>query len=375
VYGYRVLYRVLCSGFHAQCHHRVYLDEPRRIPIQGVYHLSGDTLVSDLADFLQSHEKTAFIVYRDFRCEEGTRSSLLGYGTGRRTAKYFRELISIVSEELHSILQQRSKFAPNEEAYKIDSYESSSYRTSAALSNATSEYSHRFLYNHRLEISAEAATAPEGSAINALSSYILDNPDSMYKKCDDLFTQGLVSHDTLPWLFRPNGIVVSSQGPLPIAYILRCFPAERSQLKLQCWNWGYDGHKLRRKDTTLIVNPPAFGEGRIDALAVYPVEYATTETRNRLLDNGTKFWRLRQQALVSYEGPDYKGERIYVSEWEILPYNCAGLLTENSHPIHDSWSTTRYIPSFTAIRKLSNFQPNLKYHMINGQMQSLTQPR
>ncbi|KAI0972612.1 hypothetical protein F4678DRAFT_460182 [Xylaria arbuscula] len=310
--GYCILYRVVCSDRREHCHLRIYLDEPRRVSKQG-FHLIGNTLVPDLDDYLHSRKEVSFIVYRDYFCKQGTRSSMSGSSTDNPGTKY-GELFSIMSEDLHATIQRRSKFAPNKDAYKLDRFDYGDQDLSPALSMAFSEYSHRFLYHHRAELSAEAETTTKGSLIRALVSYMAENPSNMYNKCDHLFSKGLVSHDTLPWLFHPNDVLVASAGPLEIAYVLRRFPKEGPRLDLDCWNWGYDGHWLRRTDTRVSVDVPTYSTIRINELAVYPLRFATEETKGRLLNNGQKFWNLRHQSFVSYEGPDFKGERIFPSD-------------------------------------------------------------
>ncbi|KAI0908788.1 hypothetical protein F4823DRAFT_597286 [Ustulina deusta] len=341
--GYCILYRVNCSIRHECCHLSVYLDEPRRVAIRGV-HLIGNTRLPDLDEFLQGRKEVAFIIYRDYFCEQDTRSSLYGSWTDRPGTKRYREFFSIVSEDLHAIIQRRSKFAPDRDAYRTGRFEAGAETLSPALSSARSEYSHRFLYHHRAELSLEAATATEGSAIRALYSYMMENPSNMYSKCDHLFSQGLVSDDTLSWLFHPNDVLVASEGPLEIAYVLRGFPEERSRLELNCWNWGYDGHSLRRMDTSVSVDVPTYGTVRINKLAIYPLRFATEETKKRLFDNGKQFWNLRHQSLVSY---DYKGERIYPSDsrymldyqiyYKFHPESGAFAFSERSRIAYDKW--------------------------------------
>ena len=334
---YLILYRVVCSDHKARCHRRIYQDEPRRVPINNGrgHHLRGNKPIPDLDDFLQSFPKTAFIVYRDCFCEKGTRSSFLGANSSNPVHKFFREIVSMVSEELHSILQESSMFAPNNEAYKMDGYEPDHVEASPALSASPSEYSHRFLYHHRQVLDTKSARAPDGSPIKALVSYMQSHPDPMYQKCDDLFSRGMVTQDTLPWLFFPNEVVVSSEGPLHIAYVVRRVPMEGATLRLVCWNWGYDGHWLHRKDNTLPVQIPSYGEVRIDSLAVYPQRFAAKAVTEGILENGKKFWSLNRQVLASYEGLDYQGERTYVSN---TPRSWTGnmLTLEFSPVIHAS---------------------------------------
>ncbi|KAK3370368.1 hypothetical protein B0H63DRAFT_315213 [Podospora didyma] len=278
--------------------------------MSGVYHLQGSELIPDLDDFLGDLPSMAFIVYRDYFCEEGTRSSFVG-SSSRPGTKFFRQMISIVSETLQSILQRNSMFAPDHNAYKLDQYESGEYQSSATLSTVPWEYSPRFLYHHRTALNAEAAVAIDGSPIKTLLSYINSHPDDMYRRCDDLFTRGMVTQDTLPWLFYPNEILISWQGSVEVAYVLRRVPMEGSTLRLLCWSWGYDGYSLRRKDTTLTVDMRSYGETKITKLPVYPLRFATPEVVKRVLDNRKKSWTLRRQSLVSYEGKDFLGERIY----------------------------------------------------------------
>jgi len=136
----------------------------------------------------------------------------------------------------------------------------------------------------------------------------------MFAKCDDLFLQERVSSETLPWLFRPNEVIVSQEGPHEIAYVLRSVPkgGESDSVELECWNWAYDGVSLRRKDRILSLSAPAYGTVPISELAIYPLRFASPQTKQRLFDRGQRFWELRNQTHVSYEGPDYNGERVYV---------------------------------------------------------------
>ncbi|KAM7203902.1 hypothetical protein V8F33_001873 [Rhypophila sp. PSN 637] len=313
--GYRVLYRVACSDKQVLCHRRIYQDKPRRVTINGEYHLCGAKLIPDLDDFLASSPATAFIVYRDVLCEKGSRSTFLGANSSKPASKSFREIISVVSEDLHETLQRNSLFAPDHAAYKDgpNALEEDAFN-STALSNSPWEYSHQFLYHHREILSDANERDPQGGPVTALLSYLRSCPDPMYAKCDALFSRGAVTKDTLPWLFRPNEVVVSKEGPLQMAYVLKHFPSEDSTLRLFCWNWGYDGHWLHRKPATLFVEIPSFGEMSITALAAYPLRFAQQEVGERILTNGKRFWDLRRQGLIAYEGPDYQGERDYPSD-------------------------------------------------------------
>ncbi|KAK7999075.1 P-loop containing nucleoside triphosphate hydrolase protein [Apiospora marii] len=295
-YRHCVLHRVICSEHSPLCHERLYQDEPHKITHDVTLHLAGDSSVADLDEFVSSRGgNVSFIIIRDFHCKATIRSSLDRHVVQRGT-KYDKELVSIVSEDLHATIQGLSKFEPDE--YFDDEL-------------SLSEYSLQFLYHHRHELVSEAEKSVSISSLKDLTSYVLSNPDVMYSKCDNLFSQGLVSHDTLGWLFQPNEILVLSEGPRVIASVLKNFRRKDSQLHFSCWNWGYDGHHLQRNDQSIEMNIPVSGVIRIDTLDVYPLKYATEETVQRLRNNGDKFWGFSQPKCVSYEGLDYLGDRMF----------------------------------------------------------------
>ncbi|KAM7217128.1 Fidgetin-like protein 1 [Rhypophila decipiens] len=331
---YCILYRVSCSGRPHQCDRKTYQDEPQRVPISipdghrssfMEDHLAGKQPVKDLRAFLSTAPKTAFIVYRDFQCQAGPASptSVLGINSSLNKSTVFRERISVVSEDLQGILQKTSLFAPDRAAYKMPipwqhqnghsmpmGHTDPSYPWSAA----PSEYTHRFLFLHRQVLRDQAASCTEESRgpLEALLSYLDTNPHPMYAKCDAFFARGVVTHDTLEWLFCPNEVLVSTEDSVRTGCVLRCFPdTDGARLGLLCWSWGYDGHRLRRKDRNLSVQIPSFGETRIDQLAVYPLRFAPQEIKDKILANGRKFWQHRKQMQIAYQGPDYQRERTY----------------------------------------------------------------
>jgi hypothetical protein len=152
----------------------------------------------------------------------------------------------------------------------------------------------------------------------------------MYATCDALFSQGLVTPDTVPWLFQPNEVVLAKEGTLDIACMLRRVPASRTpnSINLDCWHWGYDGIALRRKDKEVALTTPTTHDPfPITSLAAYPLRYAPDEITQRLLARGRRFWELRHQTHVSYEGPDYKGDRVYVRPFYLaMPMSLAAAL-------------------------------------------------
>ncbi|KAM7183876.1 Fidgetin-like protein 1 [Rhypophila sp. PSN 637] len=325
---YCILYRVSCPE-RTQCDGKTYQDEP--LPVQMCIdgerrrsrfkedHLAGKQPVKDVRAFLSTAPKTAFIVYRDFKCRaaSGPASpmSVLGINStcSQNTSNVFREIISIVSEDLQSLLQKTSLFAPDRAAYnKMPRQHHED--TSGPCSPTPSDYTHRFLFLHRQVLRDRAASCTDESRgpLEALLSYLDSNPNRMFAKCDALFARGVVTHDTLEWLYCPNEVLVSTEDSVQTGCVLRCFPnTDGARLGLLSWSWGYDGHRLRRKDRNLSVQIPSFGETRINQLAVYPLRFAPQGVKDKILANGRKFWQHRKQMQIAYQGPDYQRERTY----------------------------------------------------------------
>ncbi|KAK4154223.1 Fidgetin-like protein 1 [Chaetomidium leptoderma] len=311
-----VLYRVACSSRNHKCDDRIYEGAPSNKLIDKALHLAHSAPVSDLGIFIANRGPTAFVVYREVYCGSSVevRSSLPL--SNLCAAQQVQETVSAVSGELHATLQRLSKFAPDRGAYnRGHDYRHMHPRTSPLnrLSNSPSEYSPYFFYHHREVIKQAATVGLGGESLNALWSYLQRHPDPMYARCDELFAQGQVSADTLPWLFQPNKMVVCKEGPLEVAYVLRDVPkgGTSNAVELDCWYWAYDGNALQRKDKKVKLTAPTYDSIPIRQLSAYPLQYANDETRQRLFERGGRFWELRNTPHVSYEGPDYQGERVY----------------------------------------------------------------
>jgi hypothetical protein len=311
---YVVLYRVFCSTGNHKCNARVYDGEPCNVLVDGEMHLKRGTQVLNLSTFLRDRPTPAFIVYRELHCD----NNFVGRFDSSDT-QHPREVISVNSGVLQATLQRISQFAPNYDAYN-GMYHGRAAGASPAtlLAHSPSDYSPYFFYHHRdalREVAADDACSPD---LEALWSYLEAHPDPMSAKCDEMLDQGRVSAETLPWLFRPNEAVVRTTGPLKTGLMLRSAPTVLSpnSLELDCWNWGYDGASLQRTDKSVTLTAPTYDTIPINELSVYPLRYADEATKQRLRERGARFWELRNQTHVSYEGPDYLGERVYVGSFK-----------------------------------------------------------
>ncbi len=338
---YVMLYRAVCSSGHRKCNDRIYQDKPHVAVVDGEAHLAGGRPVFDLGLLLAPrNDPTAFIVYRESYCAaDGAEKDPARPSTIPPGAEPVRDIIFIVSEQLQGAFQRLSRFAPDDGAYGRPQRDNgcSPRPRPPQLSASPAEYSRYFFYHHRDAIHQAVTTDPCGGDVKSLLTHLLDSPDPMYAKCGILFGQGLVTPETLPWLFQPNEVVVCNSGLGEVAYVLRDCPvlvggAGSDSVELACWNWGYDGRSLRRKEETVAVTAPRGNPVPITQLSAYPLRYADERTRLRLFERGSRFWALRNPAHVSYEGPDYNGERIYVGSHFLIsvPSTSRFVLTERA---------------------------------------------
>jgi hypothetical protein len=135
----------------------------------------------------------------------------------------------------------------------------------------------------------------------------------MFAEMDALTAQGLVPSQNIPMLFCPNQMVICTSGATPQAYVLRAWPLGTSSPSLECWGWGYDSHWLHRRGVRLTVNKPFGSVVKIAELGVFPARFASLEVVQQLKARGEKFWSLRYQSFVAYEGWDLKADQFYVS--------------------------------------------------------------
>ncbi|KAK4245454.1 Fidgetin-like protein 1 [Corynascus novoguineensis] len=282
--GYVVLYRVRCLARYHRCDGRLYTKLPGSTTLGDNHpHLARGDHISSISVI-----STAFSVVRTVTCDQtgvadSSESQVQGYQPSPQTPIPFRRARPLppVTRPTHF--------------------------------KATPQSTHYFLYHHREALRHAAAENPCDQELANLCAYLQQHPDPMYVACDKLLELGRVSAETLPWLFRPNEVIVAKDGSVQIACMLK-FPPRACAfhvLELLCWYWGYDGTALRRKDREVELMAPSYDTIAITELSAYPLRYATDETKQRLLERGSRFWALRNPCHVSYEGPDYKGERVY----------------------------------------------------------------
>lgn len=256
-------------------------------------HLEGHRPVDDLRSYIEQNNNPSFLVFRDYDCQEESFSP----------GSPFREIVRVTSDELHSTIERLSRFEPtiNDGPTRLWDTDPRSYQQA-------------FLFHHRSALEVEISSEKED--VSSLLSYLNGHLEAQYVEADTLFSRGMVNNKTVDALFCPNEILIFVSEGVETAFVLRDLPLQTiqpSELKLSCWSWIFDGVHLRRKDKEIMLTRPTHSAMPIAELQVYPLRYASKETKDRILSRGRKFWENRKQSFVSYQGWDHNTERYFVS--------------------------------------------------------------
>ena len=108
------------------------------------------------------------------------------------------------------------------------------------------------------------------------------------KKLQHYF-QGLVSYETIPYLFEPKMYVVAQDAGELLAYgaeyWLEEYVGERhhNYWVLRCWSWKFDGSLIKSSRRFQFVWPGSRREGvPIQSLTVYPLHYGSPNLEQEL---------------------------------------------------------------------------------------------
>uniref|UniRef100_A0A0B7KGW9 ATPase AAA-type core domain-containing protein n=2 Tax=Bionectria ochroleuca TaxID=29856 RepID=A0A0B7KGW9_BIOOC len=308
-----MFHRVTCDDLDPKCHQRLYLDSPE----YNRGHLTGNKAVSDVDQFLKQRENPPFAVYRAFQCSGSGFATM----TQKMSPTHTDEVVSIINKDLLSIIKRLSKFTidlPDDKHAKSE--RDNFHRDNLHMIPAS--YPHYFFYHHRREIYSKAAGAPDGSPIKLLAQWLQSGPISMYAECDNLFSKNLVSAKTVCWLFPIDGLCIVEKGHRKLGYVVDRVGVDKEGVMLSAWNWGFNGQYLFRMYTMLRLKNPTIASRasmKIEDLGMYPLGYGSDDLTQQLLQNGAKFWRLKDQGFHAYEGWDYNRETYYTadSRWMI----------------------------------------------------------
>ncbi|KAH7325688.1 hypothetical protein B0I35DRAFT_116862 [Stachybotrys elegans] len=237
----------------------------------------------------------AFTVFRAYHCTDMSRHQQRLYSSGPRVT----ELIHIQSPVLRSALQAVATYIPGDDF--------------SQTWNLTTP--HVFISHHRDALLNRARQEGESCMedLKHLFEYVYTKWADPILTLERLTKAGNIDAKRLPWLYKPNEMIISIVKGVPTAYVLKSDPSwneELTGITLECWAWDYNGFLLQRKGHELFVATPSNSDPTpIRNLSAYPLRFATKEVKDSVLARGRKYWGLRYQHHVSYLGWDAKGDR------------------------------------------------------------------
>ncbi|CZR52987.1 uncharacterized protein PAC_02865 [Phialocephala subalpina] len=317
----------------------VFLDPPYRVVTDKRWHLQGRSNAPDQEIFLDQNPDVVLVVYKDYRCKDDsvfhTRPGVL-----QQTSPSQRKNPSPLSESMminSSTLAEALSWASNmKEAPRLPGDRN-------ALRIEMKAPYHQLYYNQpplRQQLTRMDEHHQKQLAIAV--DYIEQSFETGQREAKDLFSQGLVSLGTLPYLFVPHSNVVRKFRGETVACRtmswLEKFPEAKPKEvgRLRCISLVFDRSFHRLRTTFIIEWPGSLREVvPIQNLSVYPLEYADPDLEDTLFRRAEKFWMCRQRIYVNYMNAESLGDAIersarYMIDVPIHKFMAASLYAPNS---------------------------------------------
>jgi len=309
-----VLHRVKCRSYI--CDPRIHEDEPRptTLPLQEHLgtHLRASGCINNLERWIRDRPDLTFIVVRTHYCF-GEPHEAEGRGV---PALAICPLLGEVRDAFAEVAcRERSEHSEQSDAAQ---------RWLAHVTEPDGdrwvvyEYPLEFIFHHRNEITD---LEPQVERVGDIINWYEADPAvaELFRRSDSLMNRGLVSPQTIRFLYRPGEHVVSAgddggHGLAPACFEVRDWPCvQRRALNLDCLALLHNGTKLVWAHTTKWMRLPQNDAVAIADLQLCPLRYASDETMRLLQARGQKFRHLHRAPLFSYAGPGSSVREQFVS--------------------------------------------------------------
>ncbi|ETS82900.1 hypothetical protein PFICI_04776 [Pestalotiopsis fici W106-1] len=265
-------------------------------------HLTFTQTIRNIAAFMKESQDISFLVFRYYRCSDSNRWGRHHTKTTSDTGVRYDETIAIVSPSLQAIFDDVSRCVPDK---------------GSAEKDGPKNYSADFFYHHRAALNdrhSQLESMPR-SELTAILGYVQATYGTRFGELDMSIAQGFIQADDLAAIFCPNQVVISRKGVTLEAFVLRTWPWKRDTgVLLECWQWGFDGGSLRRKEVDLDITKLSQSVMKIRDLEVFPASFASETEIEYLQSRGVKIWNMRYPSFVAYEGWDGQKDYFYAAE-------------------------------------------------------------
>ena len=314
-----VLHRVRC-----ECNDNQYggtllstfLDSPSRMIGDRRWHLQGRYNAPNELVFLEEQKSVVLLVYKDYRCKtDAARFQWQG--------RLQKHLVTTKPEESPPSSTSESILINSEilkEALIWATSESQSAGTKPDIAFRKEIRSpYHYFYHDRVALRLRMKRMDEEhqTHLKILMEYVEESFKSSYQEANELFSQGLVSYETIRYLFEPLDVVISQDGDETVAHRAKCWLEEvvddrnpsKEGIELRCWSWKFDG-SLRKVPRSFRLD---WSGSRRDVLpirdlSVYPLKYAEPGLEEELRARGEKFWSCTNRIYISYNDENMFGD-------------------------------------------------------------------
>jgi hypothetical protein len=213
----QVLHRVSCDCDPEETYGRrgarisVFLDTPHRVlATDRNMHVQGSTYVGDLKNYLAQNKDISLLVYKSYRCKVDLASRIKESHPSHQGAVSKTPLdtdeVSSDSESMKLV----SEILRESMGWALASPSSVHQYPGGRLSDEIKAPYHH-IYHERNSLSQKINRMDEDHKkhISLLMEYVQESFERSYKEANALFSQGLVSYETIQYLFEPNMYVIA----------------------------------------------------------------------------------------------------------------------------------------------------------------------
>ncbi|KAJ5776578.1 uncharacterized protein N7511_001589 [Penicillium nucicola] len=344
---YQILYRIENDNISRGMYLRMDSDEDFKTPWMGTFtdpperyglpRLRCNDRLANFELYLALNKDISFVVFRNFKRTVERHSLRAKYGK----PEPFSENILPVSEYLKEIFEEMLSGREFKSMY-------SGYQASREVKKP-----YLFVYHNRSKVAdmREGLSSAAQQQLDLFMDYVQATCGEEYAVADSLLNKGRIRPEYVPYLFKPNDVLISKDNNEYTGYLAldwpfqdeRYFGSEKSSLwRVRGQTWEFDGKFCRRWDilefqtseTQLAANksqnrrenpiddpmlnsysqkaagdsPSAESnsnkECAITDLAVFPIKHASSEIFQMLQRRGETFWKLRGHRYVSYHATE-----------------------------------------------------------------------
>lgn len=302
--NYQTMHRIRCAE---QSTTELCLNEP--LPVwnaDGLIHLRGSRVVTNLELHLERNKGTAFLVYRDYKCCESRGPETVQRQPSTISADavpslLVNESVSIVSETLSLALDELLSIRVG----------STLHPGFNPLMEFSAPYVWWFCQRDRIQSGIQSLAPAHLPHILLFQDYLEESLGQEYQTVDKLLEEGRLSAKYLPYLYIPGEMQLSKMGKDDPQFY-RAFKATSwlqysnmgaspSRLVVSGSSWSYNGFfQQNTEEWAFYCKSPRDETFNIDDLAVFPLRLAGPEVAEALQHRGEMFWECRLPKYICY---------------------------------------------------------------------------